>query len=116
MDSGAIGQRLATVRTSLGFTQKQVANYLGTVRETISYLESGARPVTTATLIKLADLYGYRVSYFIDESDTENTPNVAIAFRTNDLSEHDLVIIAEVKRIASNMCSLHKLLGITRNG
>ncbi len=116
MDSRAIGQRLATVRTSLGFTQKQVANYLGTAREGISYLESGARPVTTATLIKLSDLYGYRVSYFIDESDTDETPNVAIAFRTSDLSESDLTIIAEVKRIASNLCSLYKLLGIKRNG
>lgn len=116
MNSGAIGQRLAVVRSSLNFTQKQVANYLGTQRETISYIESGARPVTTATLIRLADLYGYRVSYFLNESSTDEAPHVSIAFRVADLHDKDLETIAEVKRIASNLCSLYKLLGITHNG
>lgn len=116
MNSKMIGQRLAAVRNSLNFTQKQVANYLGTQRETISYIESGARPVTTATLIKLGDLYGYRVSYFLNESITDEAPHVSIAFRVTDLSDKDLETIAEVKRIASNLCSLYKLLGFTHNG
>lgn len=115
MKSEVIGQRLATVRSSLNFTQKQVASYLGTQRETISYIESGARPITTGTLIKLADLYGYKVSYFLNESNKDETPNVSIAFRVTDLTDKDLGTIAEVKRIASNLCSLYKLLGISHN-
>jgi len=99
----------------LGFTQRQVASYLGTQRETITYIETGARPVTTATLIKLADLYGYKISYFLDESRTDETPHVSMAFRITDLSDSDLETIAEIKRIASNLCSLYKLLGIKRN-
>lgn len=110
MDSKAIGARFAVVRNSLGFTQKQVAHYLGMKREAIAYIESGARPVTTTTLVKLADLYGYKASYFIN--DAEEEPHVSIAFRVTDLSDNDLEIIANIKRIASNLNSLHSLLGI----
>ena len=67
IDSRAIGGRLKAVRVSLGFTQEQVAKYLGTKREIISYIETGTRSINTVTLQKLADLYGYRFSYFIDE-------------------------------------------------
>jgi len=115
MDSKAIGKCLAATRNSLGFTQRQVANYLGTKREAIAYIETGARPITTAMLIKLADLYGYRMSHFLEESRKDEKPHVSTAFRVADLSDSDLETIAEVKRIASNLCSLYKMLGIKLN-
>lgn len=113
MNSEAIGARLAAVRKSLGFTQKQVAHYLGVKREAIAYVESGARQITTTTLTKLADLYGYKVSHFIDDA-KEEPPHVSIAFRVTDLSDSDLEIIASVKRIASNLGSLNSLLGVEK--
>lgn len=114
MNSGVIGARLAAVRKSLGFTQKQVAHYLGVKREAIAYVESGARQITTTTLTKLADLYGYKVSYFIDDTKEEELPHVSITFRVTDLSDSDLEIIASVKRIASNLGSLNSLLGVEK--
>jgi transcriptional regulator with XRE-family HTH domain len=110
MDNKSIGERLQSVRESLGFTQEQVAKYLGTKREIISYIETGARPVSTVMLRKLADLYGYRFSYFVDESAKEEGPQVAMAFRVSDLSDNDLPIIAQVMRIARNLDSLYSLL------
>lgn len=112
MDNATIGKRLKSVRDSLGFNQGQVAKYLGTSREAVSYIETGARPVSTAMLQKLADLYGYRFSYFIDETGANETnPEVSLAFRTRDLSESDLEIIAQIKRIAMNLDSLYRMLG-----
>lgn len=111
MDSKTIGKRLRTVRESTGFTQGQVAKYLGVKREIISYIETGARPVSTLMLQKLADLYGYKFSYFVDESVKEEGPQVSMAFRVSDLSDSDLPIIAQVKKIALNLDSLYKLLG-----
>jgi len=111
MDNKAIGKRLRAVRESTGFTQEQVAKYLGVKREIISYIETGARPVSTLMLRKLADLYGYRFSYFVDESVKEEGPQVSMAFRVSDLSDSDLPIIAQVKKIALNLDSLYKLLG-----
>lgn len=111
MDNKTIGKRLQSIRESTGFTQEQVAKYLGTKREIISYIETGARPVNTLMLQRLADLYGYKFSYFVDESVKEEGPQVAMAFRVSDLSDRDLPIIAQVKRIALNLDSLYNLLG-----
>ena len=111
MDSKTIGKRLQTVRESTGFTQEQVAKYLGIKREVVSYIETGARPVSTLMLQKLADLYGYKFSYFVDESVKEEGPQVSMAFRVSDLSDSELPIIAQVKKIALNLDNLYKLLG-----
>jgi transcriptional regulator with XRE-family HTH domain len=111
MDNKTIGKRLQSVRESVGFTQEQVAKYLGTKREMISYIETGARPVNTLMLRKLADLYGYKFSYFVDEYIKEEGPQVSMAFRVSDLSDSDLPIIAQVKRIALNLDSLYRLIG-----
>ena len=111
MYNKTIGKRLQFVRESVGFTQEQVAKYLATKREIISYIETGARPVSTLMLRKLADLYGYQLSYFVDESAKEEGPQVSMAFRVSDLSDSDLPIIAQVKKIAFNLDSLYRLLG-----
>jgi transcriptional regulator with XRE-family HTH domain len=111
LDSATIGKRLAAARKAAGLTQEKVAGYLGIKREVIAYYETGARPVTTAILLQLADLYGYKLSYFLEESRyKEERSHVVMAFRAADLCENDLRIIAEVKRIASNLDSLYGLL------
>ena len=110
MDSRTIGERLRTARTAAGFTQEQVARFLDVKRETISYVETGARPATTLMLRRLAGLYGYRFSYFVDEA-ADRTPRVAMAFRVPDLGTADMPILAQAKRIASNLDSLYELLG-----
>lgn len=110
MDMETIGTRLRAVRESSGFTQEQVATYLNTKRESISYMETGRRPVSTVMLRKLADLYGYRMSYFLEERTQDTGPQVAIAFRVSDLGAEDLPVIAGVRRIASNLDSLYRLL------
>jgi len=111
MNNKDIGKRLRSVREFTGFTQKQVAKYLDTKREIISYIETGARPVNTLMLRRLADLYGHKFSYFVDEYVKEERPQVSMAFRVSDLSDSDLPIIAQVKRIALNLDSLYGLLG-----
>lgn len=111
MDNKIIGKRLQAVRESTGFTQEQVAKYLKVKREIISYIETGTRPVSTIMLRRLSDLYGYKFSYFVDESMKEEGPQVSMAFRVSDLNDTDLPIIAQVKKIALNLDSLYKLLG-----
>jgi len=58
-----IGKRLKAARKTMGLKQEQVANFLGVPREYISYYENGTRPIDTISLNKLADLYGYSLSY-----------------------------------------------------
>lgn len=111
MDTATIANRLKEVRERAGFTQEQVARFLDVKREAISYIENGRRPVSTVMLRKLADLYGYRMSYFLDDAAKDTGLQVAIAFRVSDLGPDDLLVIAETRRIASNLDSLYRLLG-----
>ncbi len=110
MDSKMIGSRLKAIRESLGFTQEQVASYLGIMRENVSYFETGTRPISTVTLQKLADLYGYRFSYFVDEKISAQQPEVSMAFRFRDLDDNDLETIAKVKKIARNLEIIYTML------
>lgn len=111
LNSITIGKRLAIARKAIGLTQKQVAAFLGIKREMVTYIETGSRPVTTSTLGKLADLYGYKMSYFLEENRPEAEPYVVASFRTRNLCDADLDIIAGIKRIAFNLDSMYRLLG-----
>ncbi len=106
-----IGQRLRTVRDHLGLSQTKVAKYLNVKREYISYYETGKRPIDTLTLSKLANLYGYSLSYFLGSDDKTSKPLVSAAFRAHDLSPDDLNIIAWVKKFTSNLSLINKMLG-----
>ena len=112
MDSSTMGQRLQHVRKEIGLTQDQVAKHLGMKREGISYIETGTRVITTGMLQKLADLYGYRMSYFLGEEVEGKGPQVSMAFRISDLRDDDLAVISNVKRIAVNLDKLYELLGV----
>ncbi len=109
LDNVAIGKRLAAARKSAGLTQKQVATYLGVQREAVAYIETGSRPVNTSTLGKLVDLYGFKMTYFLEENIVEEEPAVVAAFRTSNLVDADLKIIAGIKRIALNLDSMYRM-------
>ena len=53
-----LGERLRTARRQAGYTQQQVAEALGIGRSTIATWETGQNDVDSATLRRLAELYG----------------------------------------------------------
>ncbi len=57
-----LGRRLKFLRTSRGFTQQEVANYIGVTRVAVGYLEQGRRIPSLATLHRIARLYGMTVA------------------------------------------------------
>ncbi|SMC01987.1 Transcriptional regulator, contains XRE-family HTH domain [Sulfobacillus thermosulfidooxidans DSM 9293] len=108
-----IGQRLAQARHHAGLTQQHVAAYLDLKREQVSYIETGQRPIDIPTLQRLADLYGYELSYFLQEDpmpESEISPTVIAAFRTAHITSKDLETIRWVKRFTMNLDSLNRLL------
>jgi transcriptional regulator with XRE-family HTH domain len=56
-DRAALGARLKDEREYRGFSQEDVARYLGVSRSAISLIESGARRLDVLELKKLATLY-----------------------------------------------------------
>lgn len=52
----AIGRRVQAARERRGWTQERLAEMLGVQAETVSRYETGAIPVSVATLMRLADV------------------------------------------------------------
>ena len=66
-DRKALGERLREAREYLGFSQDQVATFLGVPRSALSLMETGQRKVDALELKKLAALYKRPVGYFTGE-------------------------------------------------
>ena len=105
-----LGKKLKKAREQNRLSQKDVAKYLNVNEKQISYYENGSRKVNIVILTKLADLYGYPISYFLESNDQNIEPEIKIAYRMKDLGENDLNTVAWAKNIAKNLNFLNKIL------
>ena len=98
-DRKTLGERLREAREYLGFSQDQVATFLGVSRSALSLMESGQRKVDALELKKLAGLYKRSVGYFTGEEDdaTIGADVKHLARKVSDLSSEDK---AELARFA----------------
>jgi transcriptional regulator with XRE-family HTH domain len=92
-DRKTLGDRLREAREYLGFSQEEVATFLGVSRSALSLMETGQRKVEVMELKKIAGLYKRPVSYFTGE-DVEAMAFGAgaklLARKVADLSPDDL--------------------------
>jgi len=70
-DRKTLGERLREAREYLGFSQDEVATFLGVPRSALSLMETGQRKVDALELKKLAGLYKRPVGYFTGEEAEE---------------------------------------------
>jgi transcriptional regulator with XRE-family HTH domain len=63
-DRKSLGERLREAREYLGFSQDQVATFLGVPRSALSLIEAGQRKVDALELKRLARLYKRPLGYF----------------------------------------------------
>lgn len=99
-DRTALGQRLKETREYRGFSQEEVAKYLGVPRPAISLIESGARRLDVLELRKLAQLYECTIEELTGEAQpSDAAPNSIkmVARAAADLSPEDR---SEVLRFA----------------
>ena len=91
-DRRQLGERLKEAREYLGFSQEQVATFLGVPRSAISLFETGQRKVDAIELKKLAGLFRRPVSHFTGE-DVEYVIDAAdvqhLARKVSSLSDDD---------------------------
>jgi len=92
-DRKTLGERLREAREYLGFSQDQVATFMGVSRSALSLMESGQRKVDALELKKLAGLYKRPVGYFTGEEGDEDASIGAdvkhLARKVSDLSADD---------------------------
>ena len=80
IDPRVLGRRLQEARKARGITQQEAAESLAVARTTITALEKGDRQTRPDELIRLASLYGRRVSDLVGPK--EPIADFAIQFRT----------------------------------
>ncbi len=79
----SLGARLKDARTYRGFSQEEVAKYLGVSRSSVSLMETGQRGVDTLELQKLARLYECSIDELVadDQSPAAAAPGIAMVAR-----------------------------------
>lgn len=103
-----IYEKLKTMREKAGLRQEQIANYLGVTQAFLSKVETGERNLTVDQLESVANLYGYSLAAFADSVDDAHP--IQFAFKAQDVSQEDLRIIADIRKIAINSRLMAKAL------
>lgn len=67
-----IFRRIRDLREDHDFSQREIAEKLGTTQRTYSYYETGQHVIPPEILIQLADFYGVTVDYLLGRSDVPN--------------------------------------------
>jgi len=76
-----LSERLRKARDSRGISQQSAAEFVGLPRTAITQIEGGNRSVSTLELTKLAKLYRYPISYFLDEIPSDEEDMNVMLFR-----------------------------------
>ena len=61
-------ENIRNLRIDGGYTQRQIAEYLGVSQNTYSQYEIGVLNYSVDVLMKLADFYGVSVDYLLDRT------------------------------------------------
>ena len=104
-----IGNNIREFRTKLGLTQDELASFCGIQRTMISYYETGEREVSLLHLDKIAEYMNIDMDVFLEENPQEIKPDLALAFRANELSATDRESIASFKSIVKNYLKMKKI-------
>lgn len=109
MDS-IISNNLKLLRENSGYTQKQIADYLGINRSAYANYESGDRAVPLAVLECVAKLFGVDLSLLFADDEVSVRSLLLCAFRADDLCADDMRQVADFKAIALSYLKMMKLL------
>lgn len=105
-----IGSNLKDYRIRMGYTQDQIAKFIGVERSTISHYETAERELSLVHLSKLADLFGIEMEDFSEPAAANKAANLAFAFRKDGFDEQDLESIAAFQKIVKNYIKMSEIL------
>lgn len=103
-----IGGRIKQLRLEFGFTQKQIADYLGFKQSQVAKLENNERKLKHSSLLKLCNLYNCPHEYILEGEGDYKKPKFAFRSQRNDLK---LETLAEMNMIIRNLNRLSDMVG-----
>jgi transcriptional regulator with XRE-family HTH domain len=110
-DRDTLAARLRGAREYIGFSQDQVASFLGVSRSALSNMETGQRKVEALELKKLARLYKRTISHFTGEDAKELTFDADVAHLARKVSELSPDDRAELARFAEFLQAKKQMKG-----
>lgn len=105
-----LSKNIRALRESLGYTQAQVANYLGVSASAVNQYENDARVISAESISKIALLFNVEEYELYQENPKQQQLLSAFAFRANELVDEDLKSISSFKKIVLNYFHLSEAL------
>ena len=100
MATNIMGENIRIWRDNAGFTQGNLAVFLGVDQSLISKVEKGERNLSADMIEKIASLFGVTV----DQLEKQNvaTSKLSFAFRVSDFSIAEMEAMSAINKIALN--------------
>lgn len=105
-----VSNNLKVLRENSGYTQKQLADFLGLNRSAYANYESGERTAPLSVLEGVAKLFGVDVTMLFEADPSEIRSSLLCAFRADELTAEDMKQVADFKDIAMSYLKMQKLL------
>ena len=105
-----LSENIRELRKKQGYTQEQIADYLGISTAAVTQYETGTRVVPATTVSKLAILFNVDEYDMYQEEPQQMQLLSAFAFRADELNTKDLKSISEFKKIVLNYFHLSTAL------
>ena len=103
-----IGENIRTLRDNAGFTQGNLAHFMGVDQSLISKIEKGERGLSADMLEKLSALFGVTVEQI--EKQPVATSKLSFAFRGSDFTVEDMEAISAINKIGLNSEFMYVML------
>lgn len=107
--NAVVGKNFRSWRIKIGYSQEEIANFLGIARENISYFENGERDIPIKHLEKASNLFGIEPDVLFNEDMSVQYTEMAFAFRNEEETSHETMEnISKFKRIVHNYLMMKK--------
>ena len=105
-----VGRNLKALREANGYTQEQVANFLGIGRSAYANYEAGERETPMEVMERASELFGCELALLFDEDEQAVKNMLVCAFRADNLSVSDMKEVAAFKNIVLNYLKRERLM------
>lgn len=107
MEAKILGERIKGIIKKNGFTQEQIAEYIGVDQTTISKFVNGERSLNFELVDRICVLCGFTLSEVM-KGQIDKEP-LTFSFRSTATKKQDLETIAEINQIALDLIRMTAL-------
>ena len=105
-----VGRNLKALREANGYTQEQVANFLGIGRSAYANYEAGERETPMEVMERASELFGCELALLFEEDEQAVKNMLVCAFRADNLSVNDMEEVGGFKNIVLNYMKMERLM------